>query len=698
MDGLPPPPTQEPPQQQQPMGFPSPQQPGQRPVGRPSRDPDADADRAMRQEQRKRLESVLPAESTDSRIAVYRLKGHRGVVRRSQRPTMTILIRELESAVENGTDPKDYIEEMIETKCRKGRFQCVPQDHKGRTLTNYGTWEVDLEALDDDDDEDDFDDDDDEVEAPPPRSRFRPLGQMGPPPTPPPSGHLGNIVGDLRSQVLQSREDEKKQSQDTMAMVMQMMAQSQQSQMAQMQLMLSQQQSQAAAQTEMIVAMFGGSKSQAEEQRQLEREERERREREAERREERERQRREDTLKWMAATIMPIITPLMSRLTEDKPDVMMPLIMDMLKNNNNNSSAKELMAMMNAAAQSQIQLQGEVSKQAMEANSKTNAAMMQHVLSMSQEVTKSMLEAASNDDGDDPMDKFGKLMKSISPVIQMMGDSGQQQLPQPTSPQFTPEMQRALEMQERQRMEEEEAQAEEEEHVQTPEGPVQAPPPVNDPQATLGVIETVRRLETNEIPANQRIAALKWCADHMPRDVRLAIQANDQARILELFQPVVMQNQHLIKWVQGDGVDTYLMDSLDVIREILHGEMDVEKAQDAIARHMGYLKAKGVEPLLDLPQQKEEPQQQPEPVQQVQPVQQQPEPPQPVQPPRRRLPPIEDDEEVPEAAEELLESPASAEEEPEVVQTPTPEVPQEEISEDGEGEQPPTTGDDPVVP
>ena len=606
-----------------PPGLPQPTNDGNnlKPIGRPSNDPAKDEERLMAQYARNKLQAVLPKESTDSRISVYRYKYRSNT--RSPRPAMRFTVSELEDAINSGQDSKEYITGKVRDKFERGRFVCIPEDNKGSPLPKYASWEINLEEQEDDMPTE-FDDG---YDGPPSgRPSFSPVGTP-----PPPSGSPsdpGAFLRDAHAIIAEENERAVGQGKDMTALLMTTMSQAAQSQQAQMMAMMQQMTAAQVNQTQMFVAMMTNGNQQKQQ-------DEERRRQEENQRMERERERKNDLFKVLTTTLIPIVTPLIAKMTQDKPDVLMPLILDMLKTKDNNSSAKELMTMMNAAAQQQIQLQGEVSRQAMGAAAETNKAMMTHVLALSQDVTRAMLESAGDDD-DDPLDKFGKVMKAIGPILSQAGQPTSP--PPPMGPVISPA---AID-----------AAAALDHQNQPGPGPeaVNAVPAhvATEPERIRGCLHTMMQLEQNRLPANERVWALDWCRKNMPPDMLAAVAAGQEDRIMALAQPVVAGDQILLQWISGDGVADWVMSALKDVQRLSQSDVRMVDAKRIVDKQLAHLKARNLTPLMS-----------PKPIWSVDPV----------EPPRRRNRLPSEDGPAPEAVPSPVAAPAQASE---PVATPAP--------------------------
>jgi hypothetical protein len=545
----------------------------ERPVGRPSGDPERDAERRRQQINRVRVESVLPRKATDPRFAVYRLKGPGTGVRARNKPSYEILVHEVEDACKNsGYDPALFIRErLIEKFGEKGKYEIVMQDSKGRPMPQYNSWTEDLEQTEGEEEVPNDEDDEEREELDEQLvsnflSRQRPGPMLGNTPPPPPVGDAQPVVEmarEVRQALVQQHERESAKTDTSMAVMMQVMQQS----------------------TQMMVAMMNSSRDQESARMERERTERERLDRERreheekmrieqERAEQRRREERTDNLKFLTATVLPIVAPIISKITEGKQDIVMPLLLDMVKGSNNNNAAKELMGMMQTAAKEQMLLQGEVSRQAIQSSGEVNKSMMAHVLGLSQEVTKTMLDAALSDQGsDDPIDKFQKIMKAVTPMLSNF--STPQQLPQPEVPRIAEEATEALGASQQ---------------LPQPAQHTLPQPTLPDAEKVRSCLHTLMQLETGAIKPEEYVKALEWCSKQLPKPLHNAILAGQQEQVVAITQPVIQADAVLVGWVMGDTdkVLEHLNASVKSIQKILLGSMDEAATKAALEYHLKY--------------------------------------------------------------------------------------------------------------
>lgn len=551
-------------QQQQPQN--------QNPVGRPAADPERQAERLEQSATVSRMLKNLPKAATDPRIAVYKLKGRFG--RHAEpRAVLNILMSDVEDAAENDVSPEDYIQERIESDLDPGRYLCVPQDNHGNRIKKAAQWEVSTMNGRSFDDEEEEPGNDDETVIPgmgsipgmdmPGYGYPSPYGQR-PPPTPniyPDSDAVDQLRDIMREQ--RTKED----SSSNMMMVM----------------MQQQQMNEARLREER-------------ELRERERREEERKWREdqrlaEERREERERSARNDRLQLLA-TIAPVFAPLLQKLMDGKEDKITPLLLTkLMESDNNRNSATEMISMMSEASKQQVLLQGEMSRQNMSQQSEANKMMMQHVLTMAQDTIKAQ-RSLEDSDGDDPLSKFGKVISTIAPMLQgAQSYSGapagyqqqQQQQQQPQLPQQPPAQQPQQPPAERST-------------IQPPQRQQPAQADIPDEQYIYGALDTIRRLETGDIPAEKRPDALAWCAQNLPQEVQQAVLSDDEETVLARSASIVMGDANLKAWISdeddGELHQAFLRGCLNDIKQILSGHLTEERAAEMVREQKNYQEQK----------------------------------------------------------------------------------------------------------
>ncbi len=539
---------------------PQPQAPQQngpgRPPGRPNADPDANIDRERKHATRRRLDSILPDEMTDGRIAVYKLLGRSGKVRQSTRPLLTILFKDLEAAAADGIKTGEFVREKIADKFgTEGRFLWLAQDHRGRPLTEYGEVEVNLGA-----DESSLDDPPEDEEQEPVEERFVPPVRDDRVPPPPPPWNPAVYAKEIK-ETLHQQNDEK---QNQTAMMINMMTNS-----TNLQLQMAREQREADA----VRRQDEDRRREREEERNRLREEREeerrredsrRREKEEEARRDREREDRRAEAAEKAA----FLSAMMNR-----PDVMTPLLIKMVESKGDRDGTKELFAMMGENTRQQMMTQGEATKHLMATQAEAAKGMISNVMDISQKMVQATLEAQQPGDPDDPMDKIGKVFNMLRPVLGSLGGSSapapQPALLPPVPPSQAPTRRAA-------------AQPMREANSQIP-----------DAEWTKGCLYTLMRLETGEVPVANRLEALAWVAKNLPPALAGAVKAGDKDQIMALGSAGM--DDTLMSWISDENHLKFMERALADVQRMLVRAWDRASAKASVDAHVAYQRSKGVQ-------------------------------------------------------------------------------------------------------
>lgn len=536
------------PQQQQP-------QPARQPVGRPSGDPDQQEQRVERSQLRQRLRNILPSAMTDGRIAIFRLEGRKGRNRgNSGKSVMQILFRDLEKALTDGTytDTGDYVKDQLKDKYGdKGRFLWEAQDNRGRTMPDAGETEVDLsDGADDSNDEEITVDDTPTHEAPLSDLDQRPQFFQGAPP--PPEG----FDAAAHARTVQEMVREEKKGAESMVTVMMTMMQAQ---MQQQQMATQAQMQQAEARRLEEDRRREREESKEREERKLELErlriDMERREKEDQRREERDRDRRKDEMQMQMQFFQAIM---------GKPDTTTPMLMKMIESKGDREGTKELFALMGEASRQSMMQQGEATKHLMSQQAEAAKTMMANVMGVSQAMVQQMVESQA-EPTDDPMEKVARIFKMIAPALGAIGQSPPAIQPQPQQ-QPQPRIAQQPNAQRQQQ---------------------QVPPA----EWIKGGLYTIMRLETGEIPVQQRWQALKWCSDNLPKQMLDAIRSGVEDTVLGVGAQGMDEN--LLGWIADERHAQFLRDCIADIQRILLGALTQADVQASLEKHSAYMQAKG---------------------------------------------------------------------------------------------------------
>jgi len=543
------------------------------PVGRPSADPDRQSERAETSAAVSRLMKTLPRQATDYKIAIFRLRGRTG--RHAEpRPCTTILISDLEEAAESGYDSDSYIQETLDEKVGSGRYLCVPQDAHGTKVKKAASWEVTVGEEDDEMRDGWGDEEDTEVFPggvpgmqggfPFPGAQQAPNNPYGPPnnpygspPPPPPGG--GDTPPGMLSEVRAILDSQRSTEGGGMSSMIAMMMQQQQSQSEQQRL----------HEERMREERERRESERRDEERRWREEERQR----EERREQREQQARNERLQLLA-TLAPAVMPLLQKMMDKPKDEITPILLTKLVDGDKGRDhLHEIMQVMGESTRQQLLSSSEMSRQQMQQMGEMNKMSMQHVLKLAQDTMAAEREIQSSED-DDPMGKFTKVVKMIGPMLAgMQGGGGQPQQGYQSQPaqQQQPARQQVAHAPSQQERAGESLQRE----GKQPPPPLpdrNTNPDVTDEQWIHASLDTVRRLETGEIPAVERPTALAWCAQNLPRPMLEAIAKDDQDTIMELAGPVVFSDANLQEWLSEELHQRFLQGAIADIKKLLvHG-------------------------------------------------------------------------------------------------------------------------------
>lgn len=519
------------------------QQPAQRtaPVGRPNADPDVQEQRAEKHQLRQRTKAILPASMTDGKLAIFKLEGSRGKNKSSTKPAMTILFRDLETAQAAGLDTEAFVrEKLIEKYGEKGRFLWEAQDNMGRKIPEAGEVEIDL-GNDDQPEEDDMDDD---LLPEAPEYRQQPQQHIPPPPPPfDPAVHAATVK-DVLSQ-------EKRSSESMMSVMMTMMQQ---------------QSAQAVASLQM--QMQAAETRRQEEERRREREEakeREERKFEIERlrleqeRRDKEEQRREDRERERSAAAQQMQMTLFTTML-NRPDTMTPMLMKLMDSKGDRDGMKEVFSLLGESSKQAMATQGEATKVMLSAQADASKALMGNVMTISQTMVEQMAQSQAEPTSD-PMEKISRVFGLIAPALAAL-NGGTKAAIAPAPPQ-----QRLPQAQ-----------------------PQRSPAPVPASEYIKGGLYTIMRLETGELPANQRFNALKWCAQNLPRPMLEAIRGGDEGQVITAGMSGM--DERLMTWIQDEQHMTFLRGCLADIQKMLLGTITEADAQVSMAAHIAYMRQK----------------------------------------------------------------------------------------------------------
>lgn len=563
--GVPPPPGQYPSQ--------APPAPKTAAVGRPSADPEQQVAREERSVIKRRMASVMPKEMSEPRIAIYRLAGRKGTTKMTSRPIMTVLLTELERAGTEGTEGSEFIRAKIEEKFpdTHHRYLWEAQDHKGVAIPDFGKHEVDMSNEHDDEIEDENEeeyDDGSEIHI----MRHDAEGSDGRPKPPLTGSPLPpqQFIKEIRRVAT----DQHKRDDSSSSMMMQLMMQQQETRRLE-----------EAARLEREERRRDDERK--EKERREERDEQRRkdeqreRERDQERKEAREREDRANEQQRQMQFMKMIMDSTNRPPPEDK---MTPILLKMFDSKSDRDGTKELFGMFNEASKQSMLMQGEASKHMMGAQAEASKMLISNILGISKQMVEAQLEAnAPENEGDDPMDKIGRMFKMFAPAISALGGGAavQQQITTASQqqPQIAQQPQQAPVQQPKQN-----APVTRKTHAQIP-----------DAEWIKGGLDTIMNMEMGRIPIDQRFHALKWCAENMPDRMLTAIRSGDENNVFAVGQEGA--SGEFTAWLMGDETHVeFLRGCVGDIRHLLLNTMTQEVAQASVKKHQLHMQMKNGQP------------------------------------------------------------------------------------------------------
>lgn len=505
---------------------------------------------------RQRLRNILPSSMTDGRIAIFRLEGRKGRSKANHgKSVMQILFKDLEKALADGgyTDTGDYVKDQLKDKYGdKGRFLWEAQDNRGRTMPEAGETEVDLSDGADDPNEDENVDEPDTDEGslsdldPTPTPAF--FQQQAPPPPPFDAAVHARQVREIIT-------EEKRGAESMVTVLMTMM----QSQAQQQQLQMQQQMQQAEARRMEEDRRREREEAKEREERKMEMErmrlDQERRDKEEQRREEREKDRR------IAEQQMQMT---MFQAMFNRPDTTTPMLMKMIESKGDRDGMKDMFAMMSEASKQAMMTQGEGAKHMLNAQAEASKTLISNVMGISQQMVAAQIEAGQAETTDDPMEKVARIFKMIAPAIGALGGGGaaiSASQPQPPPQRIT----------------------------QQPN--VQQQRTVPPAEWIKGGLYTIMRLETGEIPIQQRWQALKWCSDNLPKPMLDAIRSGVEDNVMSIGAQGM--DEAIMGWITDENHVQFLRDCIADIQRILIGALTQADVKASLEKHAAYMQAKG---------------------------------------------------------------------------------------------------------
>ncbi len=110
---------------------------------------------------------------------------------------------------------------------------------------------------------------------------------------------------------------------------------------------------------------------------------------------------------------------------------------------------------------------------------------------------------------------------------------------------------------------------------------------MTEAQWIQGGLTTIMQLETGQITREQRLPALKWCADNLPTRMLTAIRSGDEGQVMTVGAEGM--NATIQGWLFGDERHTdFLRGCIADIQRILVGAMDETAMRASMAAHDAY--------------------------------------------------------------------------------------------------------------
>lgn len=542
--------------------------------------------RALRAQEMKRLEALLPKQATDSKIVITRISGFDGR-RVSHKPVMTILISDLEEAIQTtGVTSEEYIKDRLLEKFDKGKFRCQVLDRTGRPVAGIQPFVMSLDddVESDDEEEPEDDDQDEDLLSPLPRTPSGapmtplPTPPMAPPPPPPPSFSGESFV----SQIKKEKEEEKAKTMDFFAALTTAQQSNQQMMLMFMQQM--QQQQQAMLEASRQAAEAAASRS-------------------AE----------------MWKSIITVLGPVVANLLQPKESVAeklllaqmqqqrqlspeMQLLIEQMKSQNNTAMFKEVLSLQTSAATAAIETQAKLTstiidsalakmqqlsvggpepreESTLETIAKIAAPviaayMSKHAGGADQQALAQLHEPLRGDDGDDEAALDDDVDDDAAPADPTNPPPPRAApAPAPQAPPAPPVVVVA----------------------ETPPPP--PPQAAADPAAGIkGTVLTIVRMLTGDIPPSHRWRALAWCLDHLPPPVIQAIERGDEAQVLQLCAPAVAAEPMLLQAFADPAFEPFLRDAVADMQRLLKRQVTEAYAKEAVRKQAALVRARSAKP------------------------------------------------------------------------------------------------------
>ncbi len=270
------------------------------------------------------------------------------------------------------------------------------------------------------------------------------------------------------------------------------------------------------------------------------------------------------------------------------------------KPNDGTSAMEQLTRMLPEMMRSQIAIQAEGTKASMGVQSEVTGMLMKSLMGSMKEVLDSKKEAAEpRDDG-----TLATVLKALGPVL--AGMAQQPQPPQVTYQQPNPPQQ----------VEQQAPPAEAQVEQPPRRRKVQPPPPppaqptasgtapaekprpdptkYSDDSRIASCLDTVRKLSTGEIPANERFNALEWITKWAPPSMIAAVKSGLEEQVLTVGQNAALASPVLLNWISTDGMVDFLKKAVADLKHILDGTLTEPIAVASVRENITFVHAQRV--------------------------------------------------------------------------------------------------------
>ncbi len=532
-------------------------------VGRPSGDPEVQQQRVERSAEQKRVESVLPKQ-VDSKLQVFKADRNGRIPFGNIKPLAIILLKDLEAAKGAGTETDEVIEaKLAEKGIQSGKFICRFVDRAGKPMSAAQFPPFDI-TIGDEESDDDMNDDQNEDEG---QGAFMPQFQQQQ--APPPTQLDLSAIARMQDGV---REQEARRGSDMAALIASMQSSTNQ----------------------MMSAMQQQAQQQAEALR-----------REAADREQQAAARRSEFRTTLLAAL-PLVMPFITKMfgpKEHQADPTQAMLLELFKAkitekpNDGTSAMEQLTRMLPEMMRSQIAIQAEGTKASMGVQSEVTGMLMKNLLGTMKDLMDNKKELA------EPKDEgtIATVLKTLGPLLAGMAQQQPQQ-PQVTYQQPNPPQQT-----------EQQAPAQTEAQIEQPvrRRKVQPPPPLpaqptaadappaekprsdptkyTDDSRIASCLDTVRRLSTGEVPANERFNALEWITKWAPPSMLAAIKAGSEDQVMAVGQTAVLASPVLLNWISTDGMVEFLKKAISDLKLLLDGTLTKEVALASVRENITFV-------------------------------------------------------------------------------------------------------------